>query len=110
MDNGFGAFTYYIPPNETIYKGMDSEVFDTNHQTPSWFSQISDTAQQYGPYLHTLQTCSQMKLVNIMSHSFHNWLMDYVIDRFKHGFYAEKHDEMMNYLVPLTGIDFRLAA
>ncbi len=95
------SFTYIIPPNDDIFKGMDTLTFDKQYNNPCWFSYDMDTARAYGPYLHNLKTTVQLKLINVMSPLFHDWFKGYLLDKFRHFDYDECYTDMMNLLIPL---------
>lgn len=50
MNNNRSAwplFAYTIPANETIYKGMNIDTYNTTYNNPSWFADNLDTGKQY---------------------------------------------------------------
>lgn len=118
MRNIMDSFTYCIPANDTIFwrsrqrerselKGMAARDFLPNRHAPTWFAYNRQTAQQYGAYLHTVTTVRPLKLVNIMSNSFHNWLSDHVIDYYRHQDYASTYQQIMELLIPLGIINIK---
>lgn len=76
-------FTYVIPGNETIFKGMDVKVFDIKYDQPCWYSENMETAKKYGKYVHEIKTTTEIKLINLTSQFFHMFLKDNLNLRFR---------------------------
>lgn len=95
------SFTYTIPANDTLYKGMPSIVFNRTHNRPSWFSYKRQTAHRYGGFLHILKTGSPLKLIDLMSGNFHNWLACHIVDSYRHNECNNVYYDIMELLVPL---------
>lgn len=105
-------FAYRIPANDCIYKGMKEGAFDTRRSVPTWFSYNRRTAQRYAERhasgsLHTLRVGRELKLINIMSGLFHDWLTDRVLDIHRDQEYSSTYQEVMDYLIPLGIINLK---
>lgn len=59
-------FEYIIPANETLYKGMNTTIFDMTYKKPIWFTKNERTANKYGKYTHSFLTKKPLKLINII--------------------------------------------
>ena len=101
METKVAQFEYVICPNETLYKGMNTSVFDNSYQDISWFSKNEKTAQKYGNYVHKVLTTRPLKLVNIMSTQFHTFLQDKLMDMFSNDSFEGTYDTRMKILAPL---------
>ena len=97
----YDSFAYYIPANETFYKGMDIDIFNTSYNKPSWYSINKNTAQNYGNFIHKILSGRILKLINIMSTNFSIFLQDFLIDKYKDTDLTLSYKQHMNLLVPL---------
>jgi hypothetical protein len=83
MEYKVSLYTYMLPVNETLYKGMDIQKMDMEYNKPIWFSLKEYTANQYGQYLHKVLTKRSLKLINITSPYFQSTFMDFLNDYYR---------------------------
>lgn len=74
---------YVLPANETLYKGMNEELFSLQYPKPIWFSQRHETASQYGTFVHKFVTKRPLKLINVSSPYFQSTFMDFLNDFYR---------------------------
>jgi hypothetical protein len=99
MEQNTQLFTYMLPSNEKLYKGMNSKKFDMTYDKPIWFSQEENTAKMYGKYVHRVITSKQLKLINITSPYFQSCFMDFLNNYFKTD--SDAYKRKMRLLVPI---------
>ncbi len=99
MEQNTQLFSYLLPANETLYKGMTTKKFDMNYNKPIWFSQEEQTAKMYGRHVHKIVTKNPLKLINITSPYFQSCFMDFLNNYFKR--YPDSYKTKMRLLVPI---------
>ena len=80
---------------------MPSKDFNMSYDKISWFTKNVTTARAYGRYVHKLLTGRPLKLINVMSISFHNFIQDTLMEMYSTSNFMDTLGERMEYLAPL---------
>ena len=100
-------FSYVISPNETLYKGINEPVFDINYKGITWVTKNHFTAEAYGRYCHSVKNAKPLRLINIMSKAFQDYLLETLNDMYAHLPFNISYDKKMPYLVPIGLPDYK---
>lgn len=74
----YDIFEYVIPSHSILYKGSKSSNMNINYQSHMWLTTDTIVPKHYGNTFFKFVTLQDLKLVNIQSHFFHMFIMDYV--------------------------------